>query len=544
MQIPPTPKMLIALAWVLCGLVHIWCFCVHGYKRCVFVILFTDFYFRATQLTHDEAIHNITMFASFADANLPPCTFHIFPEVLTNRDIMSSLNANMLALLARLYYFFEAQAHLTMNEDKPVTAGVSQRTSSGAELKLSAGCELSSVNDVPRAKIPFQLGKRKLLPLRCRLSSLMSSKAVLTGDDPNKHVTVITPSLSKSLSSFSSPTLTSANVTCKPSVFRSHSLTTPTTTNFEKIGSKMWIGNISEIKRNDVTTFGGRRKENQKECGKDIQSLHLSPEEHTSSDGAVLAELNTTTIVHSLSFNQPIKALERCSPICCSEVQRSFTLSTKHTAASASEAGIPIIQSQQIVPQETSRLACGSTKQHSQHCESNGRLIKPDPTMCKLPRQTNSSTVIIYTPRRHDKGEIVFEQYLLRHVKNENTSEEGNIERWMWRQRLKERYHMHKAACACSFDSAAKINIGVTHSIVASSHPIPSEQLASTTSKAHAGVAAAPLLHDPKTRLPLTPIFTTPGGIESMKTPVDQGKRNPWSLTTYTPNTPHKQVIH
>ena len=70
-------------------------------------ISISDFHFKPAQLTQGEAVQNLTKVASFSRTNLPPHTFHIDPEVLVNKDYVSSLHTNVLALLARLYDYFE-----------------------------------------------------------------------------------------------------------------------------------------------------------------------------------------------------------------------------------------------------------------------------------------------------------------------------------------------------------------------------------------------------------------------------------------------------
>jgi hypothetical protein len=65
---------------------------------------FKDFHFRGTHLTHEEALKNTIIFANFARRKFP---FHIKPEVLVCLGTDPLLHTNVLALLARIFEYFE-----------------------------------------------------------------------------------------------------------------------------------------------------------------------------------------------------------------------------------------------------------------------------------------------------------------------------------------------------------------------------------------------------------------------------------------------------
>lgn len=410
----------------------------------------------------------------------------------------------MLALLVRLYDFFEPCSCLVMNKDKPKTANP-HRTS--VSTRLSSCQEVSCGKS--EKKIHMRLSKCKsLLPLRHRHSALMSSKS---RGESNKHVAVHALPLSKSLTSFSSPTLASGNVAFKPSIV---------------------LARKSLIEQNGIRKSGEGRRGSQKfYCDTSF------------------TEQDSTTGVHNCSVNQPEISVEMSLPVCCTKVQKSFTLSKQHTATSASEAGIPIIPSQQRVHKETSRSTCGTKLEkskmlgveHAPKFRPFKTLIEPDPATPELPLHSNSNTIVVYTPKRLCRDEIVFEQYLLTHVYNQIAGKEQNIKQSIWRQRLLERFCIHKTARICTSDSTTKIANNVTDSHDCLQTSSPSQQLASKTSKTCDTVTAVPLLHDPKTKLPLTPICTATA---SMKPLVLERKQNPWSLTTFIPDTPHKEVSY
>lgn len=102
-----------------------------------------DFHFRANNLTHEEALENTVKFATFAKRNLH---FHIEPEVLLSLDTIHLLHTNVVALLARIFEYFEPCSTTFENDTirrvkqlKPVSQHYSGIQS--VEQRVRSGCK-------------------------------------------------------------------------------------------------------------------------------------------------------------------------------------------------------------------------------------------------------------------------------------------------------------------------------------------------------------------------------------------------------------------
>lgn len=130
-----------------------------------------DFHFRANNLTHEEALENTVKFATFAKRNLH---FHIEPEMLLSLDSIHLLHTNVVALLARIFEYFEPCSTTFENDTirrvkqlKPVSQHYSGTQL--VEQKVISGCK-----------------SKPLLPLRLKVTNTNSGKS---GVHPSPSVT-------------------------------------------------------------------------------------------------------------------------------------------------------------------------------------------------------------------------------------------------------------------------------------------------------------------------------------------------------------------
>ena len=201
-----------------------------------------DFHFRPTQLTPEEAVHNLSKLVAFCRTNLSPHTFHIDPDELVNKDHVSLLHTSMLALLARLYEYFESDDNLktTKPEGQRMLSSVGDASHSAVKEPVKCEATSSSQREHLSSSQVSWVGKRTrvcksehklLLPRRRRRSELSDSNLYTVGGMPAEQHdretvgsahTAATP-LSSSHSSSSSPDLvnTQGGVTFNPPIISS-----------------------------------------------------------------------------------------------------------------------------------------------------------------------------------------------------------------------------------------------------------------------------------------------------------------------------------
>ena len=201
-----------------------------------------DFHFRPTQLTPEEAVHNLSKLVAFCRTNHSPHTLHINPDELVNKDHVSLLHTSVLALLARLYEYFESDDNLktTKPEGQRMLSSVGDASHSAVKEPVKSEATSSSQREHLSSSQVSWVGKRSrvcnsehklLLPRRRRRSELSDSNLYTVGGMPaeqhdretvsSDHIAA-TP-LSSSPSSSSSPDLvnTQGGVTFNPPIISS-----------------------------------------------------------------------------------------------------------------------------------------------------------------------------------------------------------------------------------------------------------------------------------------------------------------------------------
>ena len=544
-----------------------------------------DFHFKPAQLTQGEAVQNLTKFASFVRANLPPHTFHIDPEVLVNKDYVSSLHTNVLALLARLYDYFEPDNVSKVKRVRLNVRGDCNNSTKGAESvppqqepPSSKESHAGAGNLSDRNKAIGRSEHKPLLPLRRKVSGLKSSySASSLAKQHSSEYTTSVPTVSHSLSSLSSPALlnkTQTSVTFNPRIVSSNSIILPHTSTMpviatsvdnHKIKESMEMRSDAGIRNGEVRegmmeevakrrrgskTHGNEQKKSQTEpkptAEADSDSDQTNMSSTLSCPGTVdrctsnNKYITKKTMIPPFSSAQPQASalmIEKSLLAHNPEVHKSFTLDTQHTVASASKAGLPIIGAQHLdiekrmIPEEADVKAEFSAS-----------------AMIQAPIHPKYKRIVVFVPENIDEEDL-FGKYLMTKVMTEMASEkpqeyafsrledlrvserEGVKQRKQgWRQKLKERRSIRNSNCGLS-DEMPNIVTDTeptTHSALTSFPPEPPHEqqqvaLTSTTAKTQKMVAAMPLPNDPLTKLPLTPIPAAP----------------PDSLNLKALNTPH-----
>ena len=481
-----------------------------------------DFHFKPTQLTQDEAVQNLTKFATFSHSNLPPHTFHIDPEVLVNKDYVSSLHTNVLALLARLYDWFEPGnvskvKRVTLNTRGDCNGSTKEVPPSQQEPPSSEVSFVGAGNLSAKTKGICRNERTPLLPLRCRVSGIKSSySASSLAKQQSREYT----SVSHSLSSFSSPALVNkaqTSVTFNPRIVSSNSFTLPHTSTIpvitagvdnprikESIQMRSDAGRdkrgLGEI-REGMMEVGAKEGRGSKRCGHEGKEsqVELKP---TAEANSITSSTLSCPVTVDVSSDKHITVKKMIPPFSSAqpqtsavmvegsllshspEVHKSFTLDIQHTIASASKAGLPIIGAQHTHLDTDKRngvesmgnesgLAVGCEKRMSSE-EAEVKAESSVSEKIQAPIHPKYKRVVVFIPENVDE-EVLFEKFLVTKVKSANENPQEHVfsrledlrvseredvkqRKQGWRLKLKERRSMQTSNSGVSEKMSNAVN--------------------------------------------------------------------------------------
>lgn len=356
----------------------------------MYMYIIPDFHFKPTELAREEAIHNLTKVASFSHSTISPHSFHIDPDVLVNKENVSVLGINLLALLARLFNYFEPVNGSKGNTSESVTPchrDVSYRTRTLELTPLSCGQQEPSCSQLsiertgnPTKSTPRYECKR-LLPRRQKDSDLMSSysAASLTREQHSSEYAASAHNASHSSSSIDLGEKTQNSVIFNPATITTNSMKKYTTggmlssasapqitANVGNQGIREQMKNMKATEANGIVrrekglvaregVRRGKGKEQKRRRWTPGCPVVVYPSSHQTDTPPTSNHSEITNTYTSsdrkpnmpppfcFQQNQTALAVEVSSPLSTLEVHKSFTLDKQHTVASASKAGLPII---------------------------------------------------------------------------------------------------------------------------------------------------------------------------------------------------------
>lgn len=426
-----------------------------------------------------EAIHNLTKVASFSHSTISPHSFHIDPDVLANKENVSILGINLLALLARLFNYFEPvnSSKVSKSESgKPHHGDIRTRT---FELTpLSQQDPSSSQLSIGRTgNLTSRYECKRLLPRRQKESDLKTSysAACLTREQHSREYAAGTHIASHSLSSLD---LGEKSVTFNPATITSNSSKKYTTgvtsssvsANVENRGIREQMINTKATEANGIIrrekgleTREGVRREKEKEQERRQWTsgcpVIVYPTDLNSHHTDTPATLSHNEIPNARTYsdrkpkmsppfcfkqNKTALAVEVSSPLSSLEVHKSFTLDKQHTVASASKAGLPIITDGLpnigglSVVDSTERLCHGNRsispvyvhrkekvgerfegKKTQNDRISEATQIRAEPKTSTQPQSStcpNYRCIMVFTPEDITEEQAEFDQYLMKRV--------------------------------------------------------------------------------------------------------------------------------
>ena len=379
------------------------------------VLFSVDFHFQPTVLAPEQAIENTAIFSNFAQRKLPPHSFHIDPEVVVTQGTTPLLHTNVLALLARIFDYFEPLKKFELSTDS-VDRKRNVSLKAASQEAVTSSCGSSQKRSI----------SKHLLPLRRNLHSV------------NKGTGSISP-IGHCRTSSCSPLLRTTGHALNPLTGRQDSHEDPSAERFTRKIAKVTKQLKKREGRGGVNERKRRRKEGRlKDAVNDVYP-------GTRSDAR---RKKTTPVYFTAELEKDASSIES-SP----DLKKSFTLSKQHTVASAYKAGLPIIEG----GAGTAGLVSGPLEEEIHDTKPlfrgsmGDRVVQDVQTFCEVTQlslPSEYSHILLYTPVSAGQRNDEFEHYLMRLVQL-GTALNKDTNTWRWR--LKERNNQSASASVCKY---------------------------------------------------------------------------------------------